>query len=72
MPSLLVILIAVVVGVFVGRRIEGAHDAHVRFTGYRSRAIGSLHAWWKATIVTGLEVGGVILAVYLLYSARSH
>lgn len=71
MPSLLVILVAVVVGLFVGRRVEGAHDAHVRFTSYRSRTMGSLRAWCKATIVTGLEVGGVLLAAYLLYTARS-
>jgi hypothetical protein len=60
------ILIALGAGLFVGSRIEGAHDAHKRFSSYRLRTNASLGDWLKRMIVVGISVVALALLVYEL------
>jgi hypothetical protein len=63
--SIIVILVVLSAGLFVGSRFEGAHDAHQRFSNYRARTNASLGAWLKNTIVVGVS----IVVLVLLFNA---
>jgi hypothetical protein len=60
------ILIALAVGLFIGSRSQSAHEAHLRFTSYRTRTNDSLGAWLKSTAIAALGIAALILLLYLI------
>jgi len=63
--SVILILIAFGAGLFIGRRFESAHDAHQRFSSYRTRTNKSLAEWLKGTTVTTISVAVLVLLLVL-------
>ena len=63
--SIILILIALGAGLFIGSRFEGAHDAHQRFSSYRTRTNKSLAEWLKGTTVTTISVVVLVLLLGL-------
>ena len=63
--SIILILIALGAGLFIGDRFERAHDAHQRFSSYRTRTNKSLGDWLKGTTVTSISVVVLALLIYL-------
>jgi hypothetical protein len=63
---IIAILIALGTGLFVGSRLEGAHDAHQRFSSYRVRTNASLGTWLKKAITAIIGTFALILLLYLL------
>jgi hypothetical protein len=63
--SIILILIALGAGLFIGARFESAHDAYQRFSSYRTRTNESLGAWLKGITVTGIGVAILALLLFL-------
>jgi hypothetical protein len=63
--SIILILIALGAGVFIGSRFESAHDAHQRFSSYRTRTNKSLSEWLKGATVTTISVAVLVLLLGL-------
>ena len=64
--SIILILIALGAGLFIGRRFEGAHDAHQRYSSYRARTSESFGSWFRNTIISSISILCLILALYFL------
>lgn len=64
--SIIVILLALAAGLFVGSHFEIAHDAHQHYSSYRARTSASFGAWIKNTIVVGVTIVVVILLLSAL------
>ena len=67
MPSLLVIVAAVIAGFAIGKNFEAAHEAHERFTSYRHRTRKSLDTWVKDTVTTTRQVSGIVLVLVIVF-----
>jgi len=67
--SIILILIGLGAGLFIGDRFERAHDAHQRFSSYRTRTNKSLGDWLKSATVTSISV---VVLVFLLYLFLFH
>lgn len=67
--SIIVLLIVLGAGLFVGSHFESAHDAHKHYSTYRARTNASFGAWLKNTIVVGV---GIVVLILLLIALLYH
>lgn len=66
MPSAVAILIILCAGLFVGSRLQGAHEARSNFNAYRTRTARGFNIWIKSFVVASLGVVALLVLVYLL------
>lgn len=66
MPIIVIIIIALSAGLFVGSHVESAHDAHQHFSSYRARTNASFGAWLKNMLIVGASIAGAILLLMAL------
>ncbi|WP_406632075.1 hypothetical protein [Amycolatopsis sp. WGS_07] len=71
MPTLIIILLVLGAGLFVGGLLDRASQTHARFTGYRQRTTTGLITWVRSAIAAVLGVAGLLLFLYLLITLSS-
>lgn len=62
--SAIAILLAVGAGLLVGSRMTTAHDAHARYSRYRTETNSSLGTWLKSVVTATASIVVVILLIY--------
>jgi len=60
------ILLAVGAGLLIGTRVTTAHDAHVRFSRYRTETNESFGAWFKSVVTAVVSIAIFVLIAYAL------
>ncbi|MBB1151915.1 MULTISPECIES: hypothetical protein [Amycolatopsis] len=71
MPTLLIILLVLGAGLFVGGLLDRASQTHARFTGYRQRTATGLITWVRSAVAAVLGVAGLLILLYLLITLSS-
>ncbi|RJL34102.1 hypothetical protein [Bailinhaonella thermotolerans] len=66
MSSFIILVVAVIVGITIGRLFERASEARSMFTSYRARAASNFRDWIKQSLLTLLVVVGFIVFAYVI------
>lgn len=66
MPTLLIILLVLGAGLFVGGLLDRASQTRARYTSYRQRAAIGLATWLQSAIAAVLGVAGLLFLLYVV------
>jgi hypothetical protein len=66
MSPLIAILLVLGVGLWVGSRVNSAHEAHAYFTNVRHRTVRGLGEWVRHAFTAVLSLGVLALLLYVL------
>jgi hypothetical protein len=64
--AIIIVMLAVGVGLLIGSLVTTAHDAHERFTRYRTATNSSLSAWFKSIVTATITIVVIVLLIYAL------
>lgn len=66
MSSLIAILLVLGAGLWVGSKVNSAHEAHAHFTSYRHRTVKGLGEWMRHIVTAVLSIAALALLLYVL------
>ena len=66
MSAVAAILVVLVIGLFVGAKVNHAREAHGHFHSYRTRALAGFGTWMKSMLTAVLDIGLLALVLVVL------
>ncbi|MGV9296238.1 MULTISPECIES: hypothetical protein [Amycolatopsis] len=71
MPTLLIILLVLGAGLFVGGLLDRVSQTHARYSSYRQRTATGLVTWVRSAVAAVFGVAGLLVFLYVVVTFSS-